>query len=270
VWFNRKNIEKRFGHIADFAAKNDVDVILLQESSGGAFTGTCNSARDLQLIIKDKHNLSYNLRCGIKHASVKQLPRATEFKEGGEVEQKILSFKRKLQIAHLEIPGRGKINIYNTHLCSRCSIGERKEQVKKLLKHINKQEAKMHGDQTSILGGDFNSDRFDNEGAENCIWEEVITDGFVDTYSEFVIENSNGQETLDTLCEDEDNADEHCTVGVSKLDKGKNARRVDYVFARHSEEIKVRAARVVFNDKVNNGEPPVSDHAGIFISLELP
>jgi maltose 6'-phosphate phosphatase len=56
-------------------------------------------------------------------------------------------------------------------------------------------------------------------------------------------------------------------VGVSELD-GPNARRVDYIFTKAPSNI--RAARVVFNTLVNSDEPTVSDHAGVFISLELP
>jgi maltose 6'-phosphate phosphatase len=125
----------------------------------------------------------------------------------------------------------------------------------------------MPSNNPSVLGGDFNSDRFDNEGAEKFLWEKIINSGFIDAYADFIIANSNGEETLDTLCEDEDNADEHCTVGVSELD-GPNARRVDYIFTKASSNI--RAARVVFNTLVNNDEPTVSDHAGVFIGLELP
>jgi maltose 6'-phosphate phosphatase len=82
-----------------------------------------------------------------------------------------------------------------------------------------------------------------------------------------MITNSSGQETLDTLCEDEDNADKHCTVGVSKMN-GHNARRVDYIYIKSPATI--RATRVFFNTLVNEGEPTVSDHAGVFISLNLP
>jgi maltose 6'-phosphate phosphatase len=83
----------------------------------------------------------------------------------------------------------------------------------------------------------------------------------------FVIANFGGQETLETLCEDEDNPDQHCTKGVTQLDD-KNGRRIDYIFAKSPATI--RAARVVFNELVNNQEPTVSDHAGVFVSLELP
>ena len=56
-------------------------------------------------------------------------------------------------------------------------------------------------------------------------------------------------------------------IGVSKLN-GHNARRVDYIYTKRPAT--TRAARVVFNTLVNEGEPTVSDHAGVFISLDLP
>ena len=152
-------------------------------------------------------------------------------------------------------------------MCARCEINERAQQLDVLLDFVNDLDTNMPGNIPSTLGGDFNFDRFDNEGAEKFLWETIINKGFIDAYADFIIANSGGQETLETLCEDEDNADEHCTVGVSELN-GPNARRVDYIFTKSPSSI--RDARVVFNTLVNNEEPTVSDHAGVFISLELP
>ena len=61
MFLELENLDKRLGYIADFVAKNDVDVILLQEIVGGVFAGTDNSGRDLKRILKDEHNLDYNL-----------------------------------------------------------------------------------------------------------------------------------------------------------------------------------------------------------------
>ena len=98
------------------------------------------------------------------------------------------------------------------------------------------------------------------------MWLRILCAGFNDAYADYVITSSDGQETLDSLCEDEDNADAHCTVGVSELN-GHNARRVDYIFTKNPSTI--LGSRVVFNPAVNEGQPTVSDHAGVFISLEL-
>jgi maltose 6'-phosphate phosphatase len=289
VLFLTEDMDERFGHIADFAAENEVDLILLQEIVGGSFAGTDNSAEDLREILRTKHNLDYNIstaweigepnifssanailsRCEIKFVQVERLPYVSELSRKVKIRDKTrkISFRRNVQLVRLDIPDLGKINIYNTHLCARCDIDGRADHTEALLEFIDGMEANMPGDHPSLLGGDFNFDRFDNQGAEKFLWEKVINKGFIDAYADFVIANSGGQETLETLCEDEDNADEHCTVGVSKLN-GHNARRIDYIFAKSPANI--RAARVVFNELVNNDEPTVSDHAGVFISLELP
>ena len=287
VLFLRKDMDKRFGYIADFAAENNVDVILLQEIVGGSFFGTENSAQDLREILRKKHGLYYNIstalefgetnvawganvilsRCTIKSAKVESLPFVERLLKRNEIETKAIALNRNVQMARLEIPERGKINVYNTHLCARCDIGGRARQLEALLEFVNNLETNMPEDNPSVLGGDFNFDLFDNEGAEKFLWEKIIDNNFIDAYAEFMITNSSGQETLDTLCEDEDNADKHCTVGVSKLN-GHNARRVDYIYTKSPASI--RAARVVFNTLVNEGELTVSDHAGVFISLNLP
>lgn len=287
VLFLTEDMDIRFGHIANFAAENDVDVILLQEIVGGSLAGTDNSAQDLREILRTKHDLDYNIstaweigepnlfssanailsRCEINFAQVESLPLVEQLSIRDGIETRVISLTRNVQIARLIIPERGEINVYNTHLCARCDIDGRAKQLEALLEFVNSSETNMPGDNPSVLGGDFNFDRFDNEGAEKFLWEKIIDNGFIDAYAEFIIINSGGQETLDTLCEDEDNADEHCTVGVSELD-GPNARRVDYIFTKSPATI--RAAKVVFNTLVNDDEPTVSDHAGVFISLDLP
>jgi maltose 6'-phosphate phosphatase len=280
-------MNERFKHIADFVAANEVDVILLQEIVGGSIAKTPNSAQDLRAILHVEHDLDFNIstaweigepnifssanvilsRCEFLDAKVKKLPRVNEspFRVGAR--KKAVSFRRNLQLGHLDIPGGGTLNVYNTHLCARCDKDGRAEQLAGLLEIINGVETAMPGSFPSVLGGDFNFDRFDNDGAEKFMWEMIINNGFIDAYADFIIANSGGQETLDTLCEIEDNADEHCTVGVSALD-GPHARRIDFVFAKSPAQI--RAAKVVFNDLVDTEEPTVSDHAGVFISLELP
>jgi len=274
---------ERLEDIADFAADNNVDVLLLQEVVSGVLVKTENSAQDLREILRRKHNVDFNIRtafeiglpgllgvanavlsrCEIEFSQVKRLPLASELEFDGQV----IRISRNVLMARLKIPDQGKINIYGTHLCASCEIEEREEQLDELLEFVNRMDMNMPGDNPSVLGGDFNIDRFDNEGAEKFLYEKIMTAGFIDTYADSIIANSGGQETLDTLCDDEDNADEHCTVGVSELD-GPNARRIDYIFARRPSAI--RDAKVVFNTLVNDSEPTVSDHAGVFTSMNLP
>jgi len=287
VLFLLQNIDERLEHIADFAADSNVDVILLQEIVGGSATGTESTAKDLRDILRTKHNLDFNLstaweignpelyssanailsRCKIKEDECHDLPFVDEITRQVGPQIITISLSRNVLLTRLEIPGRGEIRVYTTHLCARCDKDERDKQLEDLLEFLNDKETSLPGGNPSVLGGDFNFDRFDNDGAEKFMWEKIINNGFIDAYADFIIANSGGQETLETLCEDEDNADEHCTVGVSALD-GDNARRIDYVFA--TEPANIKAARVAFNDLVNTNEPRVSDHAGVFIRLELP
>ena len=100
-----QNRDQRLEDIADFAASNDVDVILLQEVVNGVLVGTENSAQDLREILRDKHNLDYNLstafelgapgllsvanailsRCEITFTQVKRLPFTVELEINGAV-----------------------------------------------------------------------------------------------------------------------------------------------------------------------------------------
>ena len=279
---------ERLEHIADFAAEDDVDVILLQEIKGGAAAETDNSADELKKILRNKHNIDYNLstsweigvsgfwrsanailsRCEIKSVQCEELPFVeTRFKRDVDKKMKAISITRNVQMARLEIPERGLINVYNTHLCARCTTDGRTKQLDELLEIFIKMETEMPGNYPSVLGGDFNFDRFVNQGAERFLWQKVIDNGFMDAYAEFFIKDSGDPAILERLCEKKDKPDEHCTKGVTRLDCT-NGRRIDYIFAKSPASIK--AARVVFNEIVNNDEPTVSDHAGVFISLELP
>ena len=125
----------------------------------------------------------------------------------------------------------------------------------------------MGDDYPTILGGDLNFDRFRQDGKQKLQYDKIINTGFIDAYAQYIIAASGSQETLDTLCEDEDNPDKHCTVGVSKLN-GSNSRRKDYIFARGFADVLL--SKVVFNTLINPEEPTVSDHAGVLVRMELP
>jgi maltose 6'-phosphate phosphatase len=278
-----ENRNKRLEALASFATTNDVDVILLQEVVNGVLVKTENSAQDLRDILSSEHDLDYNIqtafevgvpglfslanallsRCEIRFSLVHQLPKAAEIK----IENRKFKIPRNVLMSRLRVPDKGKIDVYNTHLCSRCEDEERAAQIDAILKFMNDLKDNTGEDNPTVFGGDLNFDLFDNEGEERFLYEKIIDAGFIDAYADFVIINSDGQETLDTLCEDEDNADEHCTVGVTSLD-GDNARRVDYIFAKGF--VGLRQGKVVFSNLVNEDEPSVSDHAGVFVSLEVP
>ncbi len=273
----------RLKAIADFAANSDVDILILQEVVNGVLVKTDNSAQDLRDILSKKHNLDYNIqtafeaglpgllsvanavlsRCEIRYSLVQRLPKATEI----EFEGQVIEVSRNVLMSRLEIPDFGKINVYNTHLCAGCDDSERMEQIDVMLEFLKNLEDNTGDDYPTILGGDFNFDRFRNDGKQKFQYEKIINTGFIDAYAEYIIVAAGGRETLDTLCEDEDNPDEHCTVGVSELN-GSKSRRKDYIFARGFADVLL--SKVVFNTLINSDEPTVSDHAGVFVRLGLP
>lgn len=272
----------RLRAIARFAAKNDVDIILLQEVVNGVLAKTENSARDLRDFLRVKHNLSYNIqsafeiglpgllsvanavlsRCEIPYSLVQRLPKTPELEFMGQV----FEVSRNILLSRLTIPEFGKINVYNTHLCADCKEFERAEQIDVMLEFISNLEENTRENYPTVLGGDFNFDRFRNDGQQRFQYEKIVSASFIDAYAEYQISASMGQESLDTLCEDEDNPDNHCTTGVSELN-GLKSRRKDYIFAKGFSDASL--SRVVFNTLVNGNAPTVSDHAGVLVRLEL-
>ncbi|UCD82101.1 MAG: endonuclease/exonuclease/phosphatase family protein, partial [Desulfobacterales bacterium] len=172
----------RLQAVAEFAAKNDVDVLLLQEVVNGVLVKTDNSAQDLRDILSHKHNLGYNIqtafeiglpgllsvanavlsRCEIGYSLVQRLPRTPEL----EFEGQVFEVSRNVLLSRLEIPEFGKMNLYNTHLCAECEEFERLEQIDVLLEFINSLEENGGEDYPTVLGGDFNFDRFRNDGEQ--------------------------------------------------------------------------------------------------------
>ena len=73
---------------------------------------------------------------------------------------------------------------------------------------IENLESNIAGENPIILDGDISIDRYNNNQAERFLYEKITSSGFIDAYAAAV------SDPLDTLCEDEDNDDEHCTVGV--------------------------------------------------------
>jgi len=268
--------DQRLEAIAEFAAKTPVDIILLQEVVGGTLVHTTNSALDLQGKLNARAH-DYELhtafetglpgllvvanavlsRCEIDFKITKRLPRASELNFQGHD----IKLPRNVMMTRINIPGSGKMNIYNTHLCAKCSADELSAQLDVLLPFIDKVEEFFPRDNPVILGGDFNIDRFRVDPfEERPFYDRVIDAGFTDAYAM--------NRPLENLCAVAEQADIHCTVGVSTLDAGDAARRIDYVFV---DKVKgVRESRVVFNTLVDPNQPTVSDHAGVFISVALP
>jgi len=275
---------KRLRAIADYAAANQVDVLLLQEVVGGELVGTQNSAEDFRDLLRDEHNLNYFLRTAFETGVPGLLSTANAILSRFEIEfsdnlilpwvteEEFLGFTVKLprnvMLARIFIPGFGEIDVFNTHLCSRCSPDDREDQLDEIFDFIKSFQNDVGSPRPTVFGGDMNFDIFADDGDERFLYGKVLAEGFSDDYAKNIIASASGQETLETLCENKDNADEHCTVGVSDLD-GSNARRIDYIFARgfgHSVH-----SQVVFNPNAPNGVPPtVSDHAAVVVHLNLP
>ena len=147
--------DQRLDAIAEFAAGTPVDVILLQEVVGGVLVDTANSALDLQGKLRarggeyDLHTaLEVGLpgllavanavlsRCEIDVKMVKRLPRASEL----EFQGRNIKLPRNVMMTRLNIPGFGKLNVYNTHLCANCPADELGAQVDVLLTFIDEIE----------------------------------------------------------------------------------------------------------------------------------
>ncbi|MCU0555867.1 MAG: endonuclease/exonuclease/phosphatase family protein [Desulfobacterales bacterium] len=275
---------KRLRRIADYVADNNVDVLLLQEVVGGELVNTRNSAVDLRDILRDEHRLKYFSRSAFETGVPDLLSLANailsrfdiEFSDDhglpGVTEEKFMGFDvklaRRVLMTRLLVPGFGEVDVFNTHLCARCSLDDREDQLDVVFDFLNKFRKKTGPPRPTVLGGDMNFDLFDNDGNERFLYERVLAEGFSDAYADYVIAAAGAKETLETLCEDEKNADEHCTVGVSDLN-GSNARRIDYIYAQgfgpplHSQ--------AVFNPNAPNGvSPTVSDHAAVVVTLKLP
>ena len=271
-----KTRDQRLEAIAEFAAKTPVDIILLQEVTGGTLVHTANSALDLQGKLRARAgdydlNTAFEVgvpgllvvanavlsRCEIDFKITKRLPRATELNFQG----RDIKLPRNVMMTRINIPDSGKMNIYNTHLCAKCTADQLSAQLDVLLPFIDEVEAFFPRDNPVILGGDFNIDRFRVDPfEERPFYDRVIDAGFTDAYAQ--------NRPLENLCAVAEQADIHCTVGVSTLDEGDTARRIDYIFVKMVKG--VRESRVVFNALIDPNQPTVSDHAGVFISVALP
>ncbi|MDH3662482.1 MAG: endonuclease/exonuclease/phosphatase family protein [Alphaproteobacteria bacterium] len=267
--------DERLASIAQFIADNRVDFVMLQEVVGGQLVRTENSALDLQDALADDHGLTFDSRtafetgipglltvanavlsrCDILDQRVQRLPKTSELEIGGQT----FPLFRNVTMTRLDLPDVGNVSVYNTHLCARCTVAERAEQLNVLLDFVDESEAMTPSGVASVLGGDLNIDIFRDGGEARPLYDGIIGAGFTDTAAD--------GRTLEELCENRRAADEHCTVGVSDLN-GPNARRIDYIFARGFGE--VLANRVAFNPLIDSEQPTVSDHAGVFSSIALP
>ena len=249
--------------------KTPVDVIFLQEVVGGslALSQFTNSAK----ILKDSLTEEYNLktafevglpgvfytgnailsRCDIDFSIVKRLPRESEV----EILGRVIKLPRNVQMARLNIPGFGKFNAYNTHLCAFCNADERGDQLDELFNFMHTVENFIPGTNPILLAGDFNIDIFRSDTVDSStygnLYEWIIGEGFVDTYAELFPSTE--------LCNN--SLDDHCTYGASFF--GGDPGRIDYIFSKDFGDASV--GEVIFD----SSDSIVSDHSGVLVEIPL-
>ncbi len=273
--------ELRLKRIADFVTQetqqgNPVDIILLQEVVGGTLAGTENSSLDLKGLLATK-KIPYNLRftmvnglhgilsegnsilsrCEIKSTLTKTLPfESEEVFEGIDI-----PLKGKVIMVRIDVPGFGRVNVYNTHLCSGCSGSKRLQQAKVLMKFVKSTENLISGENPIILGGDFNTDL--NIPGNPPVYNLVTSNGFVDTYAAV-----NGCSVCCTPPSDVSG----CTFAVPGdpfafdliAHQTESPQRIDYIFAKGFNA--VLGSEVVFKGR----SLWVSDHSGVLSQISLP
>ena len=288
-----ENRNTRLARIADFVAASPdaprADIIFVQEFVGGLLVRTQSSARDLQRMLRNR-GVEFELRsaaeftlpglftvgnatlsrCDILFRVVEFLTPQPELEIGGEA----IPLPRNVLCTRIDVPGFGRVNACNTHLCAGCTAAQRGIQLAEALDFVGRVRNFLPG--STIWAGDFNIVIFRNGGIEAPLYQSILDSGLLDAYADVQTDR------LEDLCEDPLMPDEHCTVGVSALD-GSNARRIDYVFAGENDFADVSFGEVVFNpgpgpegapiidpDPTDGPEQTVSDHAGVWVSFELP
>lgn len=271
-----KDRETRLNNIAKFIKdySDPVHLILLQEVVGGALAGTVNSSLDLQKLLADrgvKYNLSYTManglpgilsvgnsilsQCEILFSLSKTLPFESE-EVFGNFE---IPLKRKVLMSQINIPHSGKVDVYNTHLCSNCDPAARFQQSQVLMEFIRDVENLIPGENPIILGGDFNTDL--NIPKDQDVYQLITGAEFIDTWGSF--NTCVGQ----SCC-----PGNGCTFAIPgnfyAVDPftGKPetpAERIDYIFEKGMHTI--GKSTVVFDSF-----PWVSDHSGVLSNVILP
>lgn len=290
-----KNRKDRLILIADFIKqqeqeKEPIDVVLLQEVVGGPLAGTVNSALDLKNLLAEsglEYNLRYRLangvpkiltvgnailsRCKILFTISKTLPFATEEPFDGFQ----IPLRRNVMMSRVIIPGFGKINVYNTHLCAFCDpIEERLKQARVLMDFIRDVENFIWWDKNSvILGGDFNTNL--NNPDDISVYDLITQEDFINN-KRFIDSYATAGECPNdlTLSCCEDYGDPGCTFAVSTdnpyainpfTGEPELPQRIDYVFVLGLE---ILDSVVVFRSGTK-GDPWVSDHSGVLTRIKL-
>lgn len=264
--------EARLNRLADAIAARHVDVVFLQEATGGLLAGTVSTAADLQDRLAER-GLSYGLRTArfagvpgartVFNATLSRCriteSRAVALTRSGTpaVLDEPVDPPGALLLTRINVPGHGAVDTWNAHLCAHCTARDRGRQVKQALGVI----AKTSGEHLTVLGGDFNLNRFapKNRAVERATYRSIVNAGFVDTAAQ---KASGGP---DGMCVSPATMDRWCTFGVTGIKKLAK-RRLDYVFVRPARN--AATVETLFNPVVPGGRgPTVSDHAALLVTL---
>ena len=275
----------RLTRIADYvkstygsSSTTPVDVLLLQEVVGGSLVGTNNSANDLQTLLANR-GLNYYLDYHFEESApipgvftqgiaiLSRYPRvASQFIVLANVEKVTflgitVTLPRICLMNGITIPGYGRINVYNTHLCSECNASGRAQQINTLLGFIQGVEQSFPPGNQIFLGGDFNLDL--NDVNQRPGYQTILSNGFIDTY--------NAIHHVGFTCCNPNSGGACCTYALpgnpyafdpTTLQKELPAR-LDYIFSR-GKGMRILDSEVVFNNGVW-----VSDHSGLVSEIEL-
>jgi len=283
LFYEVRHRDERVAVVADgLAAAADagspVDVVLLQEVVGGRLSGTDNAAIDLQRAARAR-GVDYDLRyatyfavgdppllavsnailsrCRIVDSVDIPLPVAVE----DILPQVSLPIRRVVSLAVLDLAGRGRLSVYNTHLCAYCDPADRLAQAQTMMDAIEFVQARVPGAGV-VLGGDMNT-RVDVP-AQRPLYD-LITDGhgFRDAYAEF---------NACTDCCSAADGYAGCSFAVPgnpfAVDlvtrEPEAPQRLDYVFVRPGG-LGIEQALVT-----PTSAPWVSDHSAVLVRLALP
>jgi maltose 6'-phosphate phosphatase len=271
----------RLKTIADFVMnfEEPIHLILLQEVVGGRLFNTVNSALDLKNKLAARgltYNLSYRMANGLPglltvgnailslHEILFTVATTLPF-ESEEIFQGVeIPLKRKAMMSRINVPGFGKINVYNTHLCSYCDPQERLEQTKVLMKFIRTVETFIPGSNPIILGGDFNivDELIGSQLAPE--YDLIISSGFNDSYG--------ATHSCVSCCQVLNSSTTGCTFAVEGNPYATNlftgepeeSLRIDYIFVKNVSPV---LSSEVF---LNQGLLWVSDHSALLTTILLP
>ncbi len=256
--------------LAEYMAERKVDVLLLQEVSGGLLTGSASTAEELRRLLRERFDLAYELvyapasgvrglftvgnavlsRCPVVTRGIEALPEVAELRLAGG------KWRLRRNVLGVEIAThRGPVAVYTTHLCADCSAEQRGVQLAEALEFIATREEGR--DRPVVFGGDFNLDLFRSAG-ERRLYRRIRDAGFIDLAAV--------HRPAETLCAEPSRPDSDCTVGVADPVRP-HSRRIDYLFA--SGPIAVTEQGVVFNPRVDGSTRAVSNHAAVAARLRL-